>query len=131
MPEHCLDESVRVIRSRIADREGAGVLDAETAAVLRTEGESALRAAVTVIPAAVYGPREADAQQRLEGHCALDDWPSVALALALGGECDGIWTDDRDYFGTGVAIWSTDALRRVLSSLSWDVVIGADPSASR
>lgn len=33
-----------------------------------------------------------------------DDWPILACALALN--CP-IWTEDRDFFGTGVATWTT------------------------
>jgi predicted nucleic acid-binding protein len=33
-----------------------------------------------------------------------DDWPVLACALLLN--CP-IWTDDRDFFGTGVATWTT------------------------
>jgi predicted nucleic acid-binding protein len=32
------------------------------------------------------------------------DWPSLAAAIAM--DC-GIWSDDRDYFGVGVPVWST------------------------
>ncbi|MCA0297007.1 MAG: nucleotide-binding protein [Actinobacteria bacterium] len=33
------------------------------------------------------------------------DWPVVATALVLG--CP-IWTEDQDFFGTGVPTWTTD-----------------------
>ncbi len=41
-----------------------------------------------------------------------DDAPTVALALALGGdegEC-GIWTNDGDFLGCGLPTWTTDTL---------------------
>ena len=34
-----------------------------------------------------------------------DDWPILAAALAL--DCP-IWTEDRDFFGVGVATWTSD-----------------------
>jgi len=34
-----------------------------------------------------------------------DDWPVLAAALALGYP---IWTEDTDFFGCGVATWTTD-----------------------
>ena len=34
-----------------------------------------------------------------------DDWPVLASALAL--DCP-IWTEDANFFGTGVATWTTD-----------------------
>jgi predicted nucleic acid-binding protein len=36
------------------------------------------------------------------------DWPSLAAAIAM--DC-GIWSDDRDYFGVGVPVWSTANIR--------------------
>lgn len=33
------------------------------------------------------------------------DWPALAAALAL--DC-AIWSEDIDFFGTGVAVWSSD-----------------------
>jgi predicted nucleic acid-binding protein len=33
-----------------------------------------------------------------------DDWPTLALSLALG--CP-VWTEDYDFFGVGVATWTT------------------------
>jgi predicted nucleic acid-binding protein len=35
---------------------------------------------------------------------AQSDWPVVAAALALDA---AIWSNDRDFFGVGVAVWST------------------------
>lgn len=34
----------------------------------------------------------------------LDDWPALALALAVNAP---VWTEDTDFFGTGVATWTT------------------------
>jgi predicted nucleic acid-binding protein len=34
-----------------------------------------------------------------------DDWPIVAAALLLDLP---IWTEDQDFFGSGIAIWTTD-----------------------
>jgi predicted nucleic acid-binding protein len=41
-----------------------------------------------------------------------DDWPILATALALG--CP-IWTEDTDFFGCGVATWTTDRVELYLS----------------
>ena len=46
---------------------------------------------------------EADARQRLRGRDE-DDWP--VLATALGLAC-AVWTEDSDFFGTGIAVWTT------------------------
>lgn len=34
-----------------------------------------------------------------------DDWPVLACAMTLG--CP-VWTEDADFFGTGVATWTSD-----------------------
>ena len=34
-----------------------------------------------------------------------EDWPVVACAMVLG--CP-VWTEDADFFGTGLATWTTD-----------------------
>jgi hypothetical protein len=38
-----------------------------------------------------------------------EDWPMLAAALALG--CP-IWTEDTDFFGCGVATWTSDRVQR-------------------
>lgn len=48
-----------------------------------------------------------------------NDWQSVALALAL---TTGIWTNDKDFFGCGVATWSTETLIRELADLKIDAM---------
>ena len=40
-----------------------------------------------------------------------DDWPIVALALLLDFP---IWTEDQDFFGSGVATWTTDRVELYL-----------------
>ncbi len=41
------------------------------------------------------------------------DWPIVASALLL--DCP-IWTEDRDFFGCGVATWMTETVEIYLGS---------------
>ena len=63
--------------------------------------------AVELVPADDYDHHRPMADVRLrEG--GKSDWPALAAALALEGE---IWSDDRDYFGVGVPIWSTPNVR--------------------
>jgi predicted nucleic acid-binding protein len=49
-------------------------------------------------------PFEQAARARIERRDAKD-WPVIALALATGYP---IWTEDQDFFGCGIAIWTTD-----------------------
>lgn len=53
-----------------------------------------------------YAPFEAIARERISTRDE-DDWPVLAAALALG--CP-IWTEDTDFFGCGVATWTTDRI---------------------
>jgi predicted nucleic acid-binding protein len=57
-----------------------------------------------VVAADLYGGFEAEARRRL-GARDPDDWPILAAALALG--CP-IWTEDTDFFGCGVATWTSN-----------------------
>ena len=52
----------------------------------------------------VYGEFETEARQRLAARDP-EDWPILASALAIG--CP-IWTEDTDFFGCGVATWTSD-----------------------
>ena len=42
-----------------------------------------------------------------------NDWQALALALQL--EC-AIWTEDQDFFGTGIATWTTNTVEIYLKS---------------
>jgi len=50
---------------------------------------------------------EAEARERLEMR-DQDDWPILAAALAIG--CP-IWTEDSDFFGCGVATWTSNRVQ--------------------
>ena len=60
-------------------------------------------ALMLALDAASYAPFEPAARARLHPR-AQPDWPTLAAALAFGAD---IWSNDRDFFGTGVAVWST------------------------
>lgn len=55
------------------------------------------------LEAAAYAKLKATARSRLHAR-AQSDWPIVAAALALDA---AIWSNDRDFFGVGIAVWST------------------------
>jgi predicted nucleic acid-binding protein len=62
------------------------------------------------LPLLFYADQEAQARARLTDP---EDWPVLACALIL--ECP-IWTEDRDFFGTGVATWTSDRVEIFLSA---------------
>jgi predicted nucleic acid-binding protein len=64
----------------------------------------ALSLLVQTIEFETYSPFEPAARQRLARRDE-DDWPVLAVALALN--CP-IWTEDNNFFGCGVATWTTD-----------------------
>jgi len=65
---------------------------------------------VELIGSEVYGGFEAEARERL-GQRDPEDWPILAAALAL--RCP-IWTEDTDFFGCGVATWTSNRVRMFL-----------------
>jgi hypothetical protein len=67
----------------------------------------AITVATTVVPSSAYQEQIPEAKLRVPQD--ENDAPTVALAIAL--DC-GVWTSDRDFFGCGVAVWSTDVLLR-------------------
>ena len=62
----------------------------------------------------VYSGFEAIARERLARRDE-DDWPILAAALAL--RCP-IWTEDTDFFGCGVATWTSDRVEMYLSEVA-------------
>ena len=70
-----------------------------------------LRRMVTPVRPKAYGSLEAKARRRLDRRDP-DDWPVLACALRL--RCP-IWTEDRDFFGVGVATWTTDRVELFLT----------------
>src|SRR2546430_10829641 len=65
---------------------------------------------VDLIGVETYGAFETEARERL-GPRDPEDWPILASALAL--RCP-IWTDDADFFGCGVATWTSNRVRLFL-----------------
>jgi predicted nucleic acid-binding protein len=60
----------------------------------------------TIVSGDLYGDFEAEARKRL-GSRDPEDWPILAAALAL--RCP-IWTEDTDFFGCGVATWTSASI---------------------
>ena len=60
--------------------------------------------AVNIIQDQDYLSFESSAKKRIAER-DINDWPIVAVALML--DCP-IWTEDNDFFGTGIANWTTN-----------------------
>lgn len=65
-----------------------------------------LEGIVQPIDLELYDGMRQQALQRIAVRDA-DDWPVLACAMTLG--CP-VWTEDADFFGTGVATWTSDRI---------------------
>jgi predicted nucleic acid-binding protein len=65
-----------------------------------------LRNIIEAVTPELYAVFENEARQRLRGRDE-SDWPILATALGLA--C-AVWTEDADFFGTGVAVWTTNRI---------------------
>ena len=71
---------------------------------------------VNTVESSAYGSYEIEAKQRIAIR-DIDDWPVVAAALMLN--CP-VWTEDADFFGTGVATWTSDRVHLYLAQRNGD-----------
>jgi predicted nucleic acid-binding protein len=76
----------------------------------------ALEAVVRPIAAELYQPLKQQALARISERDP-EDWPALACALMLG--CP-VWTEDADFFGSGVATWTTSRVKLYLAPRSKD-----------
>jgi predicted nucleic acid-binding protein len=65
---------------------------------------------IEVIDQDLYGQHEPTARERMRSR-NIADWPIVATSLLL--DCP-IWTEDQDFFGSGIATWTTNTVELYL-----------------
>ena len=122
----CLGVRVRTLIAEYADRvdffvaeanvaEAAGYIadlarDKNLDEAVCTEALLSLMRVVQIIEETVLESAREEALARIRD---ADDWPALALGLQL--EC-AIWTEDQDFFGTGVATWTSGTVERFLNS---------------
>ena len=94
-PENAFDDAGEYLPDLVVRRGGTGADVAKSLAYLSHPVEPVI--------SDTYGPFEEEARARLRGRDE-EDWPVAAAALALG--CP-IWTEDADFFGSGIAVWTT------------------------
>lgn len=95
IPEPQLEEAARVLDRKL----GIG-------ATLAREQVGMTLVGVDVIGVASFESARDAALARL-GPRGKPDWPVLAAALVLDAD---IWSDDRDFFGVGVAVWWRDTI---------------------
>ncbi|MBA3536803.1 MAG: PIN domain-containing protein [Tatlockia sp.] len=94
-PEVCIQDAEKYLPILFKKRS----LSAEPALRLL----SALKSIIQVIDEDVYSEYAEEAQRRMENRDP-QDWPIAAAALALNS---AIWTEDKDFFGSGFTTWMT------------------------
>lgn len=67
---------------------------------------------IEVVDRSLYEEYEVSARERMISRDE-EDWPIVAAALLL--KCP-VWTEDRDFFGSGISIWTTETVELYLRS---------------
>ena len=97
-PVMCFDEARRSVSSICAVR---GLSLAKILDVVENLSET-----VQPVPVDLYAELRESALARI-GAPDEADWPVVATALHL--DC-AVWTEDRDFFGCGVATWMTSTV---------------------
>jgi predicted nucleic acid-binding protein len=65
---------------------------------------SNLRSIIQIADEEIYKAYSKEARKRMKNR-DIEDWPIAATALALN--C-AIWTEDKDFFGSGFSTWTTD-----------------------
>jgi predicted nucleic acid-binding protein len=104
VPDSAYREAEEHLGTLIAKRGGD---PAKAVTVLRS-----VAALGAIVDREAYGDFEAEARRRL-GARDPEDWPVLAAALALA--CP-IWTEDTDFFGCGVATWTSSTIAVFLGS---------------
>ena len=74
---------------------------------------SSLKCLIQTVDKSIYQEHAVEAQQRIKSR-DFHDWPIVATALALN--CP-IWTEDQDFFGLGLPVWTTDRIHLFFEAL--------------
>jgi len=105
-PQEAFDDARRHLPTVAHNR---GWADATLAAALEALGK--LEHLVHPIEPDTYASQLTEAHLRIDGRDPKDA-PILATSLLLS--CP-IWTEDQDFFGTGVATWTTDRVELYLS----------------
>ena len=71
----------------------------------------ALASIVLPLERGMYSGWQTQAVQRIAVRDA-DDWPVLACAMTMA--CP-VWTEDADFFGSGIATWTTDRVALYLA----------------
>lgn len=103
--QHCFAEARQHLPTVVQKRANISLDDA-------LQALDKLETIVYAIESPFYEPFYDEAYRRI-GNRDPNDWPLVALALQLG--CP-VWTEDKDFFGSGIATWMTETVEQYLEN---------------
>lgn len=104
-PDSCVEEAQKYLPI-IFEKRGMS-------SELPLEVFSNVKRLLKIIDKNIYQECVIEAQQRIKDRDPLD-WQTVATALLFN--CS-IWTEDKDFFGIGIPIWTTDRIHLFFNSL--------------
>lgn len=104
-PDICIADAQKYLPVIFEKR---GMSSAEALTVL-----SHIQYLLNIVDKAIYQERMHEAKQRVQSR-DIADWPIVATALMFN--CP-VWTEDQDFFGSGLPIWTTDRIHLFFESL--------------
>jgi predicted nucleic acid-binding protein len=105
-PDVCVDDAKRYLPDIFKKR----LLPAEPA----LETLSKMECLLSIVDKDIYGKHENNAKKRIKTR-DINDWPILATAMALN--CP-IWTEDQDFFGTGVPAWTSNNIHIFLEDFT-------------
>jgi len=104
-PDTCLEEAQKYLPLLFEKR---GI-----ASEIPLQVFSKVKNLLKIIDKSIYQERAIEAQLRIKDR-DFRDWPAVATALLFN--CP-IWTEDKDFFGVGLPVWTTDRIHLYFNSL--------------
>lgn len=102
-PQTCIDDACKYLPSLLEER---GFAEPQQSMLLLQE----LVKIIQVVDELLLEDYQAIAKKLLRQR-DVEDWPILATALLFNSP---IWTEDKDFFGVGVATWTTANIRMFL-----------------
>ena len=76
---------------------------------------SDLKYLLQIVDKNIYKKHIVESKKRIKSR-DIDDWHVVATALTFNSP---IWTEDQDFFGSGIPTWTTDRVHLFFESLKF------------
>jgi predicted nucleic acid-binding protein len=105
-PDVCVADARKYLPS-IAARQGMNLARAEATL------NEIVNSIIHVVDCGLYEEYEERARARISSRDP-DDWPVVATSLLIDAP---IWTEDQDFFGSGIATWTSNKIELFLRDI--------------